>query len=199
MAASGKLKGLALIGIPLMLVTLIDPGPVAGGTTLKGVDVIMGPLGLKLPDVEKASNRICPEPPRLVPVRPPTTLRNAPAGAVIVGAISRIAPPLPPPPPVLLPQPSTVLPPAPPAAVIVAPVAKTIETELAISIAPPPAPPPPPRVSAPQTVVPPPAPDPPMSGIRYWLPMNWPLAPVLAFPLPGGPVAAAPPPGPFPG
>ena len=38
--ASGKLNGLALIEIPLMLVTVSWLGEVAGNATLKGVDTI---------------------------------------------------------------------------------------------------------------------------------------------------------------
>jgi hypothetical protein len=39
MTASGKLKGLALIAIPLMLVTLRELGPVVGTAPLNGSDI----------------------------------------------------------------------------------------------------------------------------------------------------------------
>src|SRR5262249_2327473 len=109
-------------------------------------------------------------PPHGLGLTPPATV-NEPA-PVIVGATSRMAPPLPAPPAVA--QLSRLRPASPPFARIVPLTPIEIETELAIRIAPPPAPPPFDQ-RADSFSEPPAPPEPPMSGTRKLLPEKPPL------------------------
>src|SRR5581483_3001496 len=95
--ASGKLKGFALITVPLMLVTLRLGGGVLGSTSESGVLVKAPGAVLKLWHV-KHSRRIFPS---AVGISPPTWPRAALASIVMFDnlvATSRTEPPAPAPP-----------------------------------------------------------------------------------------------------
>src|SRR5438046_665894 len=94
---SGKVKGFALIVMPLMLVTRIEEGGEVGVARTNGVDNITRPptsfAGLTREKVN-ASMRTTPSPPPKAPPR--TSMEAATLGNVIAGDSRRTAPPLPP-------------------------------------------------------------------------------------------------------
>jgi hypothetical protein len=62
--ASGNVKGFALIGIPLIDVTLMDDGGVEGKRSAKGTERSAWGLVTPLNEFELASSRTRPETPR---------------------------------------------------------------------------------------------------------------------------------------